>query len=76
MLSDDVQAQVGGYDDYVAFWNTIDDVAVSAVSSTGDLVTVHLTYTNGGGQEAETRELRVERVNGRWTISDDLGAVA
>lgn len=75
-LSEDVQAQIGGYDDYAAFWNTIDDVSVGAVSADGDLVTVHLTYTTDRGQEDETRRLRVERSDGAWLVTEDLGAVS
>lgn len=74
-LSEDVQAQIGGYDDYAAFWNAIDDVSVGTVSADGELVTVHLTYTTDRGQEDETRRLRVERSDGTWLITEDLGAV-
>ncbi len=75
MLSKPVQAEIGNYADYVAFWNTIEDVTVDAFSTTGDVVTVHLTYTSNRGQENETRQLQVERVDSNWLISDDLGPV-
>jgi len=74
-LSKDVQRQIGGYDNYVAFWRTIDDVSVDAVSTAGDVVTVHLTYTTGRGRENETRQLQVKQTDGGWLISKDLGAV-
>ena len=75
MLSENVRAQIGGYDNYVAFWNTIDHVSVGDVSATGDVVTAHLTYTSNRGQEHETRQLKVERADGGWMISEDLGPV-
>ncbi|GAB7005501.1 serine/threonine-protein kinase [Nocardioides sp. AN3] len=74
-LSKDVQRQIGGYDNYVAFWRTIDDVRVDAVSTAGDVVTVHLTYTTGHGKEDETRQLQVKRIDGDWLISKDRGAI-
>ena len=56
MLGKDARAEAGGYDGYVGFWSTIDDVSVRAVSTDGDVVTARLTYTTGRGQEEETRQ--------------------
>ena len=69
-------AQAGGYDNYVGFWRTIDDVSVGAVSADGDVVTAQLTYTTDRGQEDETRQLQVEPADGAWLITEDLGPVA
>jgi uncharacterized protein YfaP (DUF2135 family) len=76
MLGKDAQAQAGGYDSYVGFWRTIDDVSVSDVSVDGDVVTAQLTYTTGRGQENETRQFEVQRTGGNWQITKDLGAVS
>ena len=76
MLGEDAQAQAGGYDSYVGFWRTIDDVSVSDVSAKGDVVTAQLTYTTGRGQEDETRQFEVQRTGGDWMITKDLGAVS
>ncbi len=73
MLGQDAQAQAGGYDSYVGFWRTIDDVSVGAVSADGDVVTARLTYTTDRGQENETRQLEVERAGDAWLITEDLG---
>jgi len=75
MLGEDAQDQAGGYDNYVGFWRTIDDVSVDVVSTDGDVVTAQLTYTTDRGQEAETRQLQVERTGGAWLITEDLGPV-
>jgi serine/threonine protein kinase len=75
MLGQDARAEAGGYDGYVGFWSTIDDVSVRAVSADGEVVTARLTYTTGGGQEEETRRLQVERTGDDWLITEDLGPV-
>ena len=76
MLGKDARAEAGGYDGYVGFWSTIDDVSVRAVSTDGDVVTARLTYTTGRGQEEETRRLQVERTGNDWLITEDLGPVS
>ena len=76
MLGPGAQAQAGGYDRYLGFWRTIDDLSVGAVSADGDVVTVQMVYTTGRGEEQETRRLRVERTGDDWRISQDLGPVS
>ena len=76
MLGEDAQAQAGGYDSYVGFWRTIDDVSVGEVSADGDVVTAQLTYTTDRGREDETRQFEVQRTGGDWVITKDLGAVS
>jgi serine/threonine protein kinase len=73
MLGQDAQAQAGGYDRYVGFWRTVDDISVGAVSADGDVVTAKLTYTTDTGQENETRQFEVERTDDDWLITQDLG---
>ena len=76
MLGKDAQAEAGGYDGYVGFWRTVDDVSVRAVSADGDVVTAQLTYTTDRGREKETRQLQVERTGDDWLITEDLGPVS
>jgi len=76
MLGPDVRAQAGGYDGYVSFWRTIEDVSVGDVSADGDVVTAELTYTTSRGQETETRQLEVAGTDAGWLITEDLGAVS
>jgi eukaryotic-like serine/threonine-protein kinase len=75
MLGEGAKAQAGGYDRYVGFWRTIDDVSVGIISTNADVVTATLTYTTDRGQEDETRELRVKRTGDGWVITEDLGPV-
>ena len=76
MLGPGAQAQAGGYDRYVGFWRTVDDLSVGAVSADGDVATVQVVYTTDRGQEQETRRLRIERTGDDWRISEDLGPVS
>ena len=75
LLGSDARAQAGGYDRYVGFWRTIDDVTIGDVSADGDVVTAELTYTSSGGQENETRQFQVAKTDAGWLITEDLGAV-
>ncbi|MFC4785952.1 serine/threonine-protein kinase [Nocardioides sp. MAHUQ-72] len=75
MLGKDARAQAGGYDRYVGFWGTIDDVSLDTVSTDGGVVTVRLTYTSDEGTSDETRQLEVERRGSDWMITEDLGPV-
>jgi serine/threonine protein kinase len=76
MLGPRARAQAGGYDGYVGFWRSVDDVSVSDVSTDGDVVTAQLTYTTSRGQEDETRQLQVDQTDSGWLISEDLGPVS
>lgn len=61
VLGEAMRSSVGSYEDYAAFWATIDAVRVDGVEETGDgTVRVDLTYTSGGGTESETREITVD----------------
>lgn len=71
-LGEGARADAGGYDDYAAFWRTIDDVSVEGTEVDGDTVTVELVYN---GDETETRQLEVTESGDGWIISDDLGPV-
>ena len=75
LLGSDARAQAGGYDRYLGFWRTIDDVTIGDVSADGDVVTAELTYTSSGGQENETRQFQVAKTDAGWLITEDLGAV-
>lgn len=75
MLGEYARDQAGGYDNYVGFWNTVEDVSVDVISTDGNVVTAELTYTTARGQEAETRQVEVERSDGGWLITEDRGVV-
>jgi serine/threonine protein kinase len=64
------RASAGGYDDYAAFWNTIDSVTVDGTGMEGDVVYAELTYN---GDDSETRALRMAQTDDGWVISEDLG---
>ncbi len=60
LLSSEMQAEVGSYDDYVGFWSTIDDVTVDGTAELdADTVEVMLTYLTDGTSEQEVRQIDV-----------------
>ena len=73
LLSPDLQAQVGSYEDYQGFWATIASVTVDdAVSSGQDAVDVTITYTSNDGRvEQEVRRLAVEPTDDAFLIVGD-----
>jgi hypothetical protein len=72
LLSPAMQAEVGSYDDYAGFWQTISSVrVVDTTAVKGQVVDVDLTYTSEKGTETETRRLRLKKKGGSFVISGD-----
>jgi len=73
MLSSDYQKQVGGYDKYKGFWDTIQTVRVTGTSPAGPhAVDVSLTYTRSDGSTAsEVRRLFLEGTGGDYLVTGD-----
>lgn len=70
MLSSDYQSQTS-YDDYAAFWNTIDAVAVDVAPAPGGAVDATITYTKDGSSQTETRRIELGRDGDGYLISGD-----
>jgi hypothetical protein len=72
LLSPDMQAEVGSFEDYEAFWSTIDAVAVDDTTPAGsNAVDVTLTYTTEGSSEQETRRIELEETDDGFVIVAD-----
>ncbi len=72
LLSPEMQAETGSYDDYVGFWSTIDSVSVDDTTALGETsVEVTLTYTTGGASEQEVRQIDVAEQGDSFLIVGD-----
>ncbi len=72
LLSPDMQAEVGSYEDYEGFWSTIDAVTVDDTAPSGsNAVDVTLTYTTDGSSEQETRRIELEETDDGFLIVAD-----
>lgn len=72
LLSDQMQAEVGGYGSYRGFWRTIDAVSVDAATEDSPgTVEIDLTYTSDAGTESETRLITVEEAGDGLLIVGD-----
>jgi serine/threonine protein kinase len=71
LLSPDYQSSTS-FEDYEAFWSTIDSVTVEGTRPAGsDAVDVALVYTTDGGTQREVRRIFVERGGDGYLISSD-----
>ena len=71
-LSPGFQDQVGSYDDYAAFWATIDDVTADETKAVDDdAVEVTLTYTTDGNSQTEVRRIELTPEGQGYLISGD-----
>jgi serine/threonine protein kinase len=72
LLSSEMQAEVGSYDDYVGFWSTIDSVSVDDTTALGETsVEVTLTYTTDGVSEQEVRQIDLTEQGDSFVIVGD-----
>ncbi len=72
LLSPAMQDEVGGYDTYAGFWQTISEVRVDGTSETKKrVVDVELTYTSDGGTETETRRITLKKKGKAFQIAGD-----
>ena len=72
LLSPDMQAEVGSYEDYQGFWSTIDTVTVDDTAPSGsNAVDVTLTYVTDGSSEQETRLIELEETDDGFLIVGD-----
>jgi hypothetical protein len=69
LLSESYQAETG-YDDYQAFWSSIDDVSVTSTSPAGPgAIDAEVVYTQDGGTQSEVRRIYYERSGGGYLIT-------
>jgi eukaryotic-like serine/threonine-protein kinase len=74
LLSPEMQADIGGVEDYEAFWNTVASVQVDDTTSPeANAVDVTLTYVTDAGSEQETRRIEVaEQGDGFVIVGDEV----
>jgi hypothetical protein len=71
LLSPDYQSSTS-FEDYEAFWSTIDAVTVEDTRPAGsDAVDVALVYATGDGTKREVRRIFVERGDDGYRVSAD-----
>ena len=72
LLTAGFQREVGSFEDYDAFWSTIDSVTVEDTQPAGTgAVDVTLTYTTDGSSEQEVRRIEVVEGGDGYLISGD-----
>ena len=71
-LTPGFQQEVGSYEDYDAFWSTIDSITVEDVQAAGPgAVDVTLVYTTDGSSQSEVRRIELAESEGDYLISGD-----